>query len=89
MDKKDVVRKVLRWCSGCPKAYDHTCSGKDAQRCAEQKAEYLKTAAEKENPTLEKAGKNKPEGPCETCTVFLGGSKDAETCAGCTEKTDT
>ena len=41
--KQEKMRILHQWCSNCSKAYDFTCSGKDAQMCNEQKIIFLKS----------------------------------------------
>lgn len=47
MDKNEVLYKLHHWCDNCSKAYDFTCSGRDAKRCDELKDEFLRTAKQK------------------------------------------
>ena len=41
--KQEKIRILHQWCSNCSKAYDFTCSGKNAQKCNEQKDIFLKS----------------------------------------------
>ena len=40
MNKNEVLYKLHHWCDNCSKAYDFTCSGRDAKRCDEYKDEF-------------------------------------------------
>lgn len=43
MKYNEVLDKLHHWCSSCPKAYDFTCSGRDAKKCNEQKEAFLRS----------------------------------------------
>lgn len=38
---KDLLNKYVHFCDDCPKAYDFTCSGSDAEKCGKEKQEIL------------------------------------------------